>query len=50
MLLLGRKKKGFFDMVSLRGRFYVISIHPYEPADEFIGKMEKALQEQGLKD
>ncbi|MDE5758702.1 MAG: hypothetical protein K2H85_08845 [Allobaculum sp.] len=50
MLLLGWKKKEVFDVVLLRGHFYALSIHPYEPADEFIEKMEKALQGQGLKD
>lgn len=46
-MLLGWKEKEFFDLVSLGGRSYMIDIHPYEPADEFVGRMEKALQEQG---
>lgn len=49
-LLLGWKKKEIFELVSLKDSFYVLDIHLHEPADEFVGRMEKALQEQGMKD
>lgn len=47
-LLLGRKKDGFCDIVFLGGKAYLVSIRVHEPAAEFIGRMEKALQEQGM--
>ena len=47
-LLLGWRKKGVFDLVWLAGKPYLIKIHLYEPAEEIISKMEKALQRQGL--
>lgn len=48
-LLLGRRKKGFYDIVLFDGKPYLVNICLYEPANEFIDRMEKALQTQGLK-
>ncbi len=45
-LLLGWKKE-FFDVVEINGCHYIMDIHMYEPADKFIARAEKALQEQG---
>lgn len=47
-LLLGRNKDGFCDIVFLGGKVYLVSIHAHESAAELIGRMEKALQEQGM--
>lgn len=48
-LLIGWKKSEISDIVLLGGKAYQLRIHLYEPADEFVERMEKALQEQGLK-
>lgn len=45
-LLLGRRKE-VSEIVALRGKPYWIDIHLYEPADVFVERMKKALQEQG---
>lgn len=47
--LLGRKHK-IFHFVKIRGKNYLIDIHPHEPADEFVDRLEKDLHEQGLND
>lgn len=48
-LLLGWKKNETSDIVLLGGKTYLLRIQLYEPADEFVDRMEKALQEQGSK-
>ncbi|MCI9271806.1 MAG: hypothetical protein HFH11_11805 [Dorea sp.] len=48
-LLLGRRREEVFDIVRIRGKTYLIRLYLYESAEETIAKMEKALQEQGLK-
>lgn len=47
LLLCGKKE--FFDVVEINGCNYIMDIHVYEPADKFIARAEKALQEQGSK-
>lgn len=46
-LLLG-KKDSYCSLVSIKGRKYMITIRPYEPAEHFIAKTKKALQKQGF--
>lgn len=48
-IILGRRKR-VFEFVRIRGINYKLSIEPYEPADIFIERMKKALQEQGHAD
>ncbi len=47
-LMLGRKKE-IYELVSLKGRFYVLNIQPFVSADRLISRFEKALQKQGMK-
>lgn len=42
-LILGRKKE-IYELVSLKGHFYVLNIRPFVSADRLINRWEKALQ------
>ena len=47
-LLLGNKKE-CSQVIRIKGKLDMVSIWRYEPAGEFIGRMEKALRKQGAK-
>lgn len=47
-LLLGKNKE-YFDAVKIKEKWYIVRLCPYVPAEEFISKMQEALQKQGLK-
>lgn len=46
-LLLGKNKE-YFDAVKIKENWYIVRLCPYVPAEEFISKMQEALQKQGL--
>lgn len=45
--ILKCQKSSYVRMVKVKGELYIVQIEKYEYADDFIGRMEKALREQG---
>lgn len=48
ILFLGNKEE-CYRVIRIKGSLYMVCVRRYEPADNFINRMEKALQKQGEK-
>lgn len=48
ILFLGNKEE-CYRVIRIKGSLYVVCVRRYEPAENFINRMEKALQKQGEK-
>lgn len=48
--ILRSQESSYVRMVKVKNELYIVRIEKYESADDFIGRMEKALRKQGAKE
>lgn len=48
--ILRSRESSYVRMVKVKNELYIVRIEKYECADDFIGRIEKALRKQGAKE